>query len=104
MVRIGSPWRFFGVRPFGVLGAAYAYELTCDTGCASQTRVTNDFSFITAWGAAYTRGRWEVAIERRRTRGQNSLNRDALLYSTNDMRSLLLRLSYIIPGVVPDWM
>ena len=104
MARIASPWQFRNVRPFVAVGAAYAYELTCDQECASSDRVTTDFSRVHAWGATYTWNRLEVALEQRRTRGQNSVNRRPDRYATNDMRSLLLRLSLVIPGIVPDWM
>jgi len=102
IARLGLPWAWKGLRPYGVYGAAFAYELTCDTNCASANRVTTDFSIVSAWGTSFTRGPWELAFEQRRTRGQRTIDRET--YRTSDMRSLLLRLSYVIEGVIPDWM
>lgn len=104
MARVGLPWQFMGVRPYAALGAAYAYELSCDTACASADRVTTDFSVVSAWGATLTKGRLELALEHRRTRGQHTVDRRPDRHATNDMRSLLLRLSLVLPGIVPDWM
>ena len=104
MARLSSPWQFAGVRPYASFGAAYAYELTCDTGCASANRVTTDVGIVSAWGATLAWSGWEIALEQRRTRGQTTMSRIPDFHSTNDMRSLLLRLSFVIPGVAPDWM
>ena len=92
MARVSLPWQYAGLRPYASFGAAYAYELSCDTGCANANRVTTDFSIVSAWGATFTRYGWELAVEQRRTRGQTTMNRMELFHATNDMRSLLLRL------------
>ena len=104
MLRFSSPWQLAGIRPYASYGAAYAYELSCDTGCANAQRVTTDFSVVSAWGTTFTWNRFELALEQRRTRGQTTMNRLTQFHATNDMRSLLLRLSFVIPGVVPDWL
>ena len=103
MVKLASPRPLFGIRPFGLWGAAQAYELTCVADCASAERVTTDVSIVSGWGASAELGRFELAVERRHARGQNSLTRNAGRI-TSDVRTLVLRLSIVIPGVVPDWM
>ena len=102
MARVTWPWAVKGLRPYAAYGAAFAYELTCDTNCANANRVTTDLSVVSAWGVSARRGPWDLALEQRRTVGQRSTNRS--FHTTSDVRSVLVRLSYVIKGVVPDWM
>lgn len=101
MLRLASPKPILGVRPYGLWGAAQAYELTCVSECARADRVTTDFSFVRGLGASAHVRRLAIAVEQRWARGQNSQGPG---YAKSDVRTLVLRLSIVIAGVVPDWM
>ena len=72
--------------------------------CASADHATTDFSYVTGLGVSAQIRRLEVAVERRLARGQHNQSGELDRRSTRDVRSLVFRLSVVIPGVVPDWM
>src|SRR6185503_16709297 len=54
MVRLSAPWKWLGLRPYFMGGAAYAYELACVSACSNPDRVNTDFSRVIAIGYTYT--------------------------------------------------
>src|SRR6185295_12533557 len=101
LLRLASPWQWRRIRPYVTGGAAYAYELACVSACASPERVTTDFSRVLAVGTTYTLSHFELSLEQRYTRGQNTLDRNPGNHVTSDMRSLLFRFAYRIAGAMP---